>query len=250
MAALDKGVARIRRKHKNLKVDESMKAVFGSDKASLIRFVNSAFGKSHDPERAAFRTHPTEYVFGDLRKVYSDLVFSIGDERYHIEFQTQFDSSMVIRIFEYSLTDALRAYRDMPCGDLHFEISRPLVIQVEEHPDSKDTLSISVGVSGLPERFAFEVPVVQVWRFSVEDLVTRDWYLLLPFCLLRYRAAAASGHAGEYAAFVEMYHAVVKALDALVDGGTFGRDVRDALQQALDYCWTTASRIRGIPREG
>ena len=62
------------RRHKNLKIDESMKVVFGADKASLIRFINSAFGKDYDPDKAAFRTHPTEYVNSDYRRVYSNLV--------------------------------------------------------------------------------------------------------------------------------------------------------------------------------
>ncbi len=79
----------------------------------LIPFINEVF-QEHYSEETPIRFHPNEHFAnqkdGKMKKRITDTCFEILDtvpKKYHLECQSTSDSSMLIRMFEYSAQIAL-----------------------------------------------------------------------------------------------------------------------------------------------
>jgi len=115
-------------------------------------------------------------------------MFMIGVYRYHLEFQTKFDKTMVIRMIEYGLSKVreITASGDIS-DDIMLEFPMPLVVQVERNNNSQDEINAYIKISGCPKSLNFKVPVINMWKYRLEDIIERQWYLLIPYCLMKYR---------------------------------------------------------------
>jgi len=171
-----------------LKIDESMKLLFTADKEALILFVNNAFQRQHDINEAKLEFLASEFISESLEKIYADLIFSIDEYRYHLEFQTKYDKIMIIRMIEYGLSKVreVKASESMS-DDIILEFPMPLVIQVERNNNSQDEINAYIKISGQPESLHFKVPVINMWKYELKDIIERQWYLLIPYCLMKYR---------------------------------------------------------------
>ena len=171
-----------------LKIDESMKLLFTADKKALILFVNNAFQRQHDISEAKLEFLASEFISESLEKIYADLIFSIDEYRYHLEFQTKYDKIMIIRMIEYGLSKVreVKASESMS-DDIILEFPMPLVIQVERNNNSQDEINAYIKISGQPESLHFKVPVINMWKYELKDIIERQWYLLIPYCLMKYR---------------------------------------------------------------
>ena len=63
----------------------------------------------------------------------------------------------------------------------------PLVIQVERNNNSQNEINAYIKISGQPESLHFKVPVINMWKYELKDIIERQWYLLIPYCLMKYR---------------------------------------------------------------
>jgi hypothetical protein len=169
------------------KFNETIKRIFNIDKPSLVRFINSIFGKLYDPLTAIVVFLSTEHIKRDKSKTYSDMMFSIDGVVYHIEFQTLYDKTMVLRFFEYGAAKALDL---ADAGALQervvFEFPSPLLIQLEKGGKTSNSIPAAMKISGRSDVYEFDIPVIKVWEYELKAMVEREWYLLLPFILMRY----------------------------------------------------------------
>lgn len=123
-----------------------------------------------------------------MEKIYADLIFAIDEYRYHLEFQTKYDKTMVIRMIEYGLSKVREAKASENISDdIILEFPMPLVIQVEHNDNSQDEINAYIKISGQPESLNFKVPVINMWKYELKDVIERQWYLLIPYCLMKYR---------------------------------------------------------------
>jgi hypothetical protein len=171
-----------------LKVDESMKLLFTADKEALVLFVNNAFQRQHDTNEAKLEFLASEFISEGLEKIQADLMFIIDEYRYHLEFQTKYDKTMIIRMIEYGLSK-VREHKasDNFSDDIILEFPMPLVVQVERNDNSQDEINAFIKISGCPESLNFKVPVINMWKYELKDVIERQWYLLIPYCLMKYR---------------------------------------------------------------
>ena len=170
-----------------LKVDESMKLLFTVDNEALILFVNNAFQRQHD-NKSEIEFLASEFISESLEKIHADLIFMIEGYRYHLEFQTKYDKTMIIRMIEYGLSKVreIKASEDIS-DDIMLEFPMPLVVQVERNDNSQDEINAFIKISGYSESLNFKVPVINMWKYELKDIIDRQWYLLIPYCLMKYR---------------------------------------------------------------
>jgi hypothetical protein len=236
---------------KALDLDASMKRTFSLDARSLVIFINSAFGKSYDVDKAEVIFLTTEYINSDLVKTLGDLVFSIDGDRYHIEFQTKSDGSILIRIFEYSVRDAISNRKSESDTRLSFKISRPLIIQVERGGSSSDSLEVEISVFGISDTILFKIPVIHVWKFTAKELIEKGWYLLLPYVLVKYREYGKNERLGiknleiKYEEFSKEHDFVLKTLKEFRSKELIGDIIYRALCKACVDIFQNMNEIYG-----
>ena len=177
-----------------LKVDESMKLLFTADNEALILFVNNAFDRRHNVNEAKLEFLASEFISEGLEKIHADVMFMIDEYRYSIEFQTKYDKTMIIRLIQYGLSKVreLKASENIS-DDIILEFPMPLVVQVERNDNSQDEINAFIKISGCLASLNFKVPVINMWKYGLEDVIERQWYLLIPYCLMKYRKLLKPG---------------------------------------------------------
>jgi len=183
-----------------LKTDEAIKLLFSSEKQALIRFINSALGESFDPETTELVESKTEFIHrkaatdelnmepAGLERITADMIFTLNGAVYHIEFQTKADQAIAIRIIGYGVEHALSVMRNSDDADvLVFEFPVPVLIQIDKNERLADKIPAQIKISGRDDTLDFDITVIKLWTYDVKSLVNREFYLLLPFLLMRHR---------------------------------------------------------------
>ena len=171
----------------SIPADELFKLVFGADHKALIQFINSVFQKTYDVNADPLSISNTAFVNSKtFDQIYGDFMFSIRSDFYHLEFQTQFDKTMILRIFSYGSAKANETAMTESDEPLIFVFPQPLVIYLEENSNISDELKAYLKVAN-SQLVEFTVPIIKIWKWPAYDLIEREWYLLIPFTLIMYR---------------------------------------------------------------
>lgn len=148
----------------------------------IIPAINEAFGTHYDinTDFAQLRNEHLELA----GKIITDSIFHIGNKLYHMECQSTPDSSMVIRMFEYDSAIALEAaYQSGPPYCVKYPLSA--VIYLRSGKDTTDSISMQVKFPN-QQTLTYEVPVIHVQKYSLDDISLKNLWLYVPFYLMRY----------------------------------------------------------------
>ena len=103
--------------------------------------------------------------------------------QFHMECQSTTDGSIVIRLFEYdsqiALQDSVFTTRELIVNYPHSGI---LYLRWTDETPGK--LRITINTPG--GSVGYEVPVMKIADYSVEDVISKDLYFLIPFYLFKY----------------------------------------------------------------
>jgi hypothetical protein len=80
--------------------DTVFKKLLHLSNRAVVSFINGLFGEKY-PQDSEVRYPSTETVGKDSKLRISDTILLIKDTSYHIEVQKNYDSDMVIRVFQY-----------------------------------------------------------------------------------------------------------------------------------------------------
>ena len=233
-------------KPSRLSIDEAIKYLFTSEKQALIRLVNSALGENHDLDETELielhtefinrKTAPDDEPDGEsfnLEKIIADMIFSLNGTVYHIEFQTNADKTIAIRIMGYGTRYALRALRNKEAGgEVIFELPVPVLIQIDKDESLADKIPAKIKISGGEDALAFDITVIRLWEYGVDELVKRGYYLLLPFLLLRHRKGKKTDESAR--SLVEDIKRIEKAIAELYKNGLIYSNLRTNLYEVAD----------------
>ncbi len=138
---------------------------------------------------------------GDQQKRASDSRFKVhgkkGDKTFHIECQTNPDGSMALRMFEYDSQTALAGAKGAHEYNeeeifLRFPHSGLLYLRYRENTP-KSILTHLVTPKG---SISYEIPIVRIGDYAVDDIISRKLYFLVPFYLFSYEGMLAQGKGG------------------------------------------------------
>ena len=94
-----------------LKLDQVMKVLFKLSKKVTLNMINRLFDENFTSEEVVIQYENSEFIQDDFDRIIGDIFITIKKNRqefrYHIEFQTLNDSSMVIRMFRYGFEKAV-----------------------------------------------------------------------------------------------------------------------------------------------
>ena len=146
-----------------------------------IPLINEVFGTSY-PEDIEIIQKRNEHQTQNGR-VITDSHLLIANRIYHIECQSTDDSTMVIRMIEYDFAISLEhVQKENGRYRMYFPQSCVLYLRGTK---KRDTISVEIV---MPDGNAVEytVPVVQVQRFTCDDMMQKHLLFLLPYHVIKY----------------------------------------------------------------
>lgn len=175
-----------------VKLDEVLKYLFSTSNKVLIKLLNGVFNENFNEDEVNLTVSNNEFIEDTLDVIRGDMFFEIvksDNEKasYHLEFQTQNDNTMVIRMFEYgfkkskenSITD-----KENKVKTVYFP--RQKVIFFEENSNIGDFLNLKI-VFPDDQEVLYKVEVLKYWEFSDEELIKKKMYPLIPLQLFSLR---------------------------------------------------------------
>lgn len=153
------------------------------------QLVNEVFGENYTGEEEVVFS-PNEHFLnqqdGGEDKRITDTSFSILEVKvgkYLLECQTNPDSSMLVRIFEYSTQVALDEGRIS--GDtLEVTIPNCAILFLRSTKYTPDQMHIRFQFR--EQCFTYDIPVIKMQRYTLDDLLQKNLLFLLPFYIFTY----------------------------------------------------------------
>ena len=146
-----------------------------------VPLINEVFGTSY-PEDVKIIQKRNEHQTQNGR-IITDSHLLIANRIYHIECQSTDDSTMVIRMIEYDFAISLEhVQKENGRYRMYFPQSCVLYLRGTK---KRDTISVEIV---MPDGNAVEytVPVVQVQRFTCDDMLQKHLLFLLPYHVIKY----------------------------------------------------------------
>ena len=157
----------------------------------VLMMLGSLFEDDYTGKEVVVEYGNTEFISDRLERFHSDLEITINAgnliRNYHIEFQTQNDRSMVIRMFRYGFEKSLEflnVVEEKP--RIRLEFPKQLVILLEENKAIGPFLEMDLVLPN-DDTITYQVPVLKLWEYDLNNLKNRNLYLLVPFKVFDFR---------------------------------------------------------------
>lgn len=170
---------------------------------------------------------------GDQEKRETDSSIRIRNSRYHIECMCYEDGTIVIRMFEYAAQIAIENstyYRN----HLRVEFPHSGLLYLRRTSVADEGLEITVT---FPEdkEVTYHVPVIQMSDYSLDDIIDRKLYFLLPFYMFNYEKTLYNKR---YEEAVSAFDMMLTELNELYSSGDIHADeydlIRNMTQKVVD----------------
>lgn len=162
-------------------------------KRLLIPLINEVFHK-RIPEDAIIEHSANEQFSQEnvdaeketLIKRITDALICVGNEKYHFECESKNDGEILIRIGEY---DMQIAFNDAIYENYTVKMNLPetAVVFLRNHRKLPEEGAISYNKGN--QVLTHKIPFLKVVKYTLEELVHKHLYILLPFYLMRYEHA-------------------------------------------------------------
>ncbi len=169
--------------------DDVFRTLLNDCRQLVIQLVNEVFGENYTGEEEVV-FFPNEHFLnqqdGQEDKRITDTSFSIiGTKigKYLLECQTNPDSSMLVRIFEYSTQVALDEGKIS--GDtLEVTIPNCAILFLRSTRNTPEQMHIRFQFR--EQHFTYDIPVIKMQRYTLNDLLQKNLLFLLPFYIFTY----------------------------------------------------------------
>ena len=164
----------------------------------LIPFVNHIFGENYDKGAVINRLRNEEYIEHkdkSLEKRITDSSFEIRYEdavkRYHLECESsRYDESILIRIFEYD-SQIARADSEGDRYKVRFRFPNSGLLILRRSRNTPEAAVIELEMPDGKET-SYEIPVLRMWDYSIDDIFENKLYMLIPFYIFNYEGKLKS----------------------------------------------------------
>jgi len=257
-----------------LNLDEIMKMMFLLSDKLTIRMINSLFNRNIPldakvvPENVEI--HRFSQVDASVEEIRADMIVNIGGERFHIEFQTVNDETVVVRIFEYGFMVAIRDIKGMISSareGAKLRYPKQCVIFVERDdsiPEHELTMPMELWDG---EEKEYRVPLVRYWTETTDSLEAKQLEPLIPLQVFKLRkelAAIARSKKPEsekeklteakLREMIGIYTEITDKIRKITEGGKVltiyhAKQMLEALQHLSEYLYSKYHMYKKIEKE-
>ena len=186
----------------------------------LIPFVNHIFGEKYDKSAVIKRLRNEEYIEhsdNSLEKRVTDSSFEIKfqdiSKRYHLECESsRYDGSILVRIFEYD-SQIARTDSDGDHIRVRFRFPHSGLLILRRSKNTPETAIIELEMPNGKET-SYEIPVLRMWDYSIDDIFANKLYMLIPFYIFNYEGKLKSINDSDEKIdkLIEEYRQIIKNL--------------------------------------
>lgn len=210
-----------------------------------VPLINEVFGTSY-PENVKIIQLRNEHQDEDGEKI-TDSCLQIGMKLYHIECQSEDDTTMAIRMIQYDFKIGVehawkegRRYR--------IEFPRSCVLYLRSTAATPDFLEADVI---LPDgnSFLYHIPAVRMTGYTKDSILSKRLLMLLPFYIMRYEKHAEEFESdpeklkGLLAEYEDIREHLEKELTEEGRSGLYA-DLVDLIIKIADYIFRDEEKVR------
>lgn len=208
-----------------------------------VPLINEVFGTSY-PEDVKIIQKRNEHQTKKGR-IITDSHLLIANRIYHIECQSTDDSTMVIRMIEYDFAISLeQVQKENGRYRMYFPQSCVLYLRGTK---KRDTISVEI-VMPDGNTVEYTVPVVQVQRFTCDDMLQKHLLFLLPYHVIKYEQEKGLDTDSEkWKELLDEYAKIEKYLEKnfLEKGNEKAyRDMVELIIRIADYVFRDNEKVR------
>ena len=157
----------------------------------VIPVINEAFGKNYTGRERIFLNPNEHYINqqdGSEQKRITDSAFTIitddgRRDKYIFECQSTADGTILVRIFEYIMQEALDS-GEVSNNQLTVTVSNATVLFLRSNDNTPDVMKIVINTPG--GTVDFDVPVIKMNSYTLDDIFGKGLYFLLPFYIFNF----------------------------------------------------------------
>ena len=146
-----------------------------------IPLINAVFGTRYSIDTEIIQGRNEHHT--ENGEVITDSYLVIGGKRYHIECQSTEDQTMVLRMIEYDFAIGLENARKVD-GIYRIQLPHPCILYLRG--ENQDTLLSMELVLFDGRIIKYQVPVIRMEWYSINEIFEKNLVILLPFYMMRY----------------------------------------------------------------
>ena len=230
-------------KTKSTTFDDVFRTIAQKMPFMMVALINEAFGESY-PDNVKIQQLRNEFITKD-KKIITDSLFLIKDKYYHIECQSNPDSTMEIRMIEY---DFMIAHEHAEKKEGRYEINFPesAVLYLRHNKSTPDKLKVVVNMPD-GRSFDYETKIIKAKDYTQEEIFRKKLLVLVPFYLMRYedQFSEMEQNEKEKLAFFESCEKLRKQLENEVGNRDIQyADMIDLITKVSDHILEDHKKIR------
>lgn len=157
----------------------------------IFPLLNEVFGTNYTGiEKIKFLRdeYQMNQIDGATEKRLNDSYFEVetpeGSRKYHIEFQSYLDHTLVLRMFEYDIKIAVDE-STLEGNKLTVLMPRSAILYLQHKENTPDEMQVEIIT---PDgNISYMIPVMKVQYYSLTEIFEKKLLLLLPFYIFSYR---------------------------------------------------------------
>ena len=150
---------------------------------TIIDLIDELFGQKHPHGTKVIRLATETHTDGKERR--SDIMLRIGGEIYHAEIQSSDDSTIALRVFEYSYRAALQHGKTVEKDSLRLKFPKSTVFYLRSTPQTPREITVELELPDGKET-SFKVPTKRLDEYAPQDLTRNGTVIFAPFYPMLY----------------------------------------------------------------
>ena len=148
----------------------------------MVSLINEVFGENY-PENVAVTQLRNEFV-SESGKIITDSIFMICGKYYHIECQSNPDSTMEIRMVEYDFAIA-HEHASKEDGKYVIRFPESAVLYLRHNSNTPDVLTVKVEMPD-GQQVEYATKAIKAQNYTKDELFQKKLLALVPFYLMRF----------------------------------------------------------------
>ena len=209
-----------------------------------IPLINEVFGTNYSSDTKIIQGR-NEHLTKTGKKI-TDSYIIIGEKRYHMECQSTEDNMMILRMIEYDFAISLeQAEKIHDTYRMRFPHSCILYLRGN---DQKTNVSMELQFPD-DQVVKYQVPIIRMEWYSIEEILEKDLIMLLPFYIIRYEKMKQQLENDDVLRekLFQEYKMIAKYLEQrLLNHGLEKefRDIRELISKIVEHSFSESKNVR------
>ncbi len=153
-----------------------------------------------------------------VSKRFTDNVFKIAGNYYHIECQSTEDGSILFRLSEYNIRIALDNAEEInPGNSIRINLPNSGLINLKSSSNSPKFSEMKIVYQYSDQKIIMPVPVMNIQAFTTDDIYNNGLYFLIPFYAIRYEERLRKISDSKDPEYVKIYSELKTYFDRLLE---------------------------------